>query len=280
MKTYFLKFFLLLATIITFTNCNEDDINPNNTVSGGTGLIGFENESETFLLPTATTSEELNIGLDSSVKSGTDRNVQVEFNADLSENITSDMITSITAMIPANSYNGEAVVQIDNSMIETGVIYTLVLDLVSAGEGAVLNGAKDQVVVTINKCFNESFPIDFSTVPLTYSCRALAFNSEAPSHEQTLTLLYSDASQAVFSTGSAWGPNFVGWATGNSAYNGLYLYGGNITIYQNGTVDFVGAYGSSVESGTYDPCSGVIDFTIDQALFTTAFTIQCIYTPN
>lgn len=124
--------------------------------------------------------------------------------------------------------------------------------------------------------FNLACPLD--NFPLQYNVTVTAFNEDAPSHQQTLIPVAGTDNQ--FKVNSSWGPSFVAWATDNPAYNNQYLYPGTITINCSNVTFRSGAPSTGPGgTGTYNPTTGVIQFTVSQSLFSSPFNTTCTFTP-
>jgi hypothetical protein len=117
----------------------------------------------------------------------------------------------------------------------------------------------------------------------SYNVDVAALGGAAPSHTVELT---PTGVPNQFSVTSTWGPNFVGWATGNDGLNGQYLYSATISINDDLTVSVIstdsqaGGDGSADTDGygTYDSCNDVFLITMTQGVFTTAFTVDLVMT--
>lgn len=114
---------------------------------------------------------------------------------------------------------------------------------------------------------------------LSYSAQVFAFGDEAPGYTVDLVPVPGTTNQWQIS--SAWGPTFVGWATGNAAFNNQYLYSGTIILNDDFTivVDGNDAWATG-GTGVFSPCTQTFSYTLDQGLFTTAFTTDVVLTPN
>lgn len=116
-------------------------------------------------------------------------------------------------------------------------------------------------------------------VDTTYTSSITALGATRPSHTATLTPISGNS----YAIDSAWGPNFVAALTGNPAYQGQFLYAGTLTINSDFTVTIVASPTSpwaTGGTGTYNPCTNVISYTLTQALFTNPFTASVVLTPN
>jgi len=110
----------------------------------------------------------------------------------------------------------------------------------------------------------------------SYAATGAALGGNPPDFTMTTTpVAGSDNSWDI---DTVWGPNFVGWATGDDGFNGRFLYPGTLTINADRSVDFTGTRGTG--TGTYDPCSDTFTLTVNQNLFTTSFTVDVTFVGN
>jgi hypothetical protein len=101
----------------------------------------------------------------------------------------------------------------------------------------------------------------------TYTAIPYAFGEAATQYTATLTLI--DGTTNQYTIDSAWGPNFVSWVTGDSGYDGLYVYSATITINSDNTISVVGDDGWAIGgTGNFDSsCKNTFSYNIDQTLF-------------
>ena len=112
----------------------------------------------------------------------------------------------------------------------------------------------------------------------SYAANVYAFSDEAPSYNTTLSPVPGTDNQWTIST--AWGTEFVAWATGNPAYSGLYVYSATIVLNEDFTVDVIGNDALATGgTGTFSPCTQQFSFTLTQGLFTNAFTVDTVLSP-
>jgi hypothetical protein len=143
------------------------------------------------------------------------------------------------------------------------------LPLGIAGEGNFRTSAKITII-------DDDCAIDTAD---TYNVRVFAFGEEAPSH--TVALVPVEGTDNQFTVVSVWGPEFVAWATGNPGFSGQFPYPATLTINNDFTLNVTGNAGYATGgSGSYASCNDVFEFTISQALFTTAFTVDIVMTGN
>lgn len=83
---------------------------------------------------------------------------------------------------------------------------------------------------------------------------------------------------------SCWGSGFVPFLTGNPATS-TFTYPGFLTINADFSVTVVGINGPTTPnrypggSGTFDPCTKVINYRLNQGLFTNPFQVDVVLTP-
>ena len=137
------------------------------------------------------------------------------------------------------------------------------------------DGLRSGMVFTGSYTQVPSFDISVDT---TYSGQSYIGTSLVSENTHTFTPTGTPNQYAV---DSCWGSSFVADATGNPAYQGLFVYPGTLTINSDMTVTVVGGAGYATGgTGTYDPCSNVITLSLTQALFSSPFTVEVILTPE
>ncbi|MCC2589443.1 hypothetical protein [Chryseobacterium sp. MFBS3-17] len=195
----------------------------------------------------------------------------VKIEGDAVEGVDYEILNGGVAQVAAGAMNGEFVVRVYGAGLSPDIAKTLVFGLQSSAVGNAVYNQQYSISMKM-KC---PLPANF---PLDYNVSVYAFNEFAPAHVQTLTPVAGTDNQ--FTVVSSWGPDFVAWATGDAGYAGQYLYPGTITI-NCGDVLFTtsAGYGSNTV-GTYDAATGVIQFDLEQSLFTTAFTTTVTMTPQ
>lgn len=149
---------------------------------------------------------------------------------------------------------------------------TAIFNLGSNSDGIKVAGANQFALDLFKLC-----PFD-GLDNLNYMANVYAFDEEAPSHNVTLVPVPGTTNQWTIAT--TWGPTFVTWATGNSAYDNRFLYSGTIIINPDFTVTIVGdASWATGGSGEFSPCTQIFSFTLNQGLFTSPFTTDVVLTP-
>lgn len=174
------------------------------------------------------------------------------------------------------------------SVIEQGTListFTITADFSNAsldGKTAVFNLLSDEAAVGADNQFEltltKSCPYNGLNTT-SYSGGVRAFDDDAPSYSTTLNPVAGQDN--TWTIASAWGPEFVAWATGDPGFNGRFLYSGTIVINPDYSVTFTGDDAWAIGgTGLFNPCTQIITYTLGQALFTTSFTVDVTLTPN
>ncbi len=264
----------MISSFFIIFSCSDDDNGERNHLGGKPALTGFRSTTMDFPINEESdpVNDQIKVIVDASNQTGSDRNIEVSVNEEKS-NAPLNTYTIVNTNIPANSFNGSVDIDLNLDNIMDGESYVLVLDLVSISGDHTINSEKEEITVT----FFKVCPIDNFT--LDYIVEVFAFGSSYPTHEQTLTVKSALLNQ--YHMDSSWGPNFVAAATGNNSYQGQYVYSGDLQINCDNTVSFVGDDSwATGGSGTYNPSTGLIKFTVGQELFTDSFTVDVTMNPN
>ena len=266
------KFLLLFSLVIAlvFTSCEKQE---NVMYTSEKGFVQFADESST-LSEDATAPIKISVQYGGSLASNTN-GIDVKFDV-------STVDTSRFAITPSNGIltipAGEAsasieIMPIDNITSDGN----LVIDITLSAEnikgigigGEALKNISYSLTIVDNDCPTE--------ISAKYKAEVFAFGEEAPSHEVELVLVAGTSNQ--YSVVSLWGPNYVAWVFGNSAYAGFYLYPATITLNSDFTVDVAGGTGYATGgSGTYVACEDKFDVVITQILSSTPFTTRVVLT--
>lgn len=153
------------------------------------------------------------------------------------------------------------------------------------GKTVVLNLISDDPSLSVAEAFSQ-YTINliqfcpFNGLNTTsYTAYPYAFDADAPSY--TVNLVPVGDSTTEYSIETGWGVNFVSWATGDPSYDGLYTYSGTITINEDFTTTFNGDDAWATGGpGIFSPCTQEFSYTLSQALFTNAFTVDVVLIPN
>ena len=259
--------------IFSFASC-EPDTGDESYMENRETIAGFTASSATiFATAEGTNSYSLSVAI--SKQSSSD----VSFDISMSDSSTAAAddytMSSSSVTVKAGELSGsvDIVANFDNASFDGK---TLVLDL--AASAGVFVGTVGTISIDIIK----SCPIPDS-LPASYSAQAGSADlgidmGGLPDFTVTLTETAADDG-LTYDLDTAWGTTAVSALTGAN-YDGLYTYPATMTINADGTVTVVGAAGyASGGTGIYDACTGVITLKLSQALFTSPFTVDVVYTP-
>lgn len=171
----------------------------------------------------------------------------------------------------ALSFDSATSVSVTTGNLNSGVNYTIYAVTVNK------DGLRSEQVFTASY----AQPTYSIFVDSTYTSTVTALGGQRPSHTATLTPVPGSPNQ--YNIDSAWGPTLVATLTGNPAFVGQYVYAGTLTINSDFSVTIVGVPTSAWATGgtgTYNPCTNVISYTLTQALFTNNFTTSVVLTPD
>lgn len=268
MKNIFKILTLSLVAIIA-TSCDRDT-GDYPYLDGRVNTIGYTSSSSTlFVEDGAANNVSIGVAATSVVDAGS-------FSISVDESSTAVEGVDFT-IEGGNDYNFES-----GNIVSTFSIVGLFEGAIVEGKTLVLNlGSADFEVGSSNQyslTFVQFCPFD-GLETTSYTAYPTAFEADAP--EFPVTLVPVGDSINEYTIASGWGPNFVSWATNNSGYDGLYQYSGTIVINDDFTIDFVGddAWATG-GSGEFSPCTQEFSYTLQQGLFTTAFTTDVVLIPN
>ncbi len=265
MKKYILS---IVALGFALTSCEEDLV----VYDAGEGFVQLENSS-------LTTAEDGNPVV-INVSLGTETNesgVSVDFETVISSGDASRFViepANGVLDIPAGEFTGQITITPVDNLDADGDVQLSVrlsesnsLPIGIGGLGAERVSAS--VTISDNDC-----PTEISN---SYRVTVFAFNDEAPAH--TVNLVPVPGVDNQWTVTSSWGPQFVAWATGDAGFANRFLYSGTITLNEDFSVDFTGNDSwATGGSGTYVACTDQFNITLTQALFTTAFTVDVVFT--
>lgn len=259
--------YIILSIFIigySLQSCTNDEVLEAVPNSGWIEIDGdtFENtinfDSDTYQIPvflnSATNVNGITVTYDISLENGTLDDQTI--------------LGSRTIKIEADMKNG--LIEFD-PIFNASSYYTLKFKLTSVDDANFLVGLSD-----------DSQPIEYLLTVTNfkpYDANVSAFGAAAPDYITTVGRM--DATH--FSVNSCWGPSFVAWATGNSAYDGQFLNAGVLTLDPadnslSVTGDFIADTGSS---GTFDSATGILSFSFAEAnLFGSGFMVDTTLTPQ
>lgn len=249
--------YLLVLSLIAFS-CETSDNLP--TDYPDSGWIEFDSaSSETF-------ETQPMVSIPMSLPYGTNEMGQeVTYSAELiSGTVPNGNFGTFTTTLVA----GEDTGAISFDVSEASANYEVLFTLLSTSHPDYQIGLSDGT-----KIIQHTLKVCNVEVMSDYTANPIAFDAEAPEYTATLTPVPGTDNE--FTIDSAWGPNFVAWATGNPAYEGAFLYSGTVIVnFDDYTVEVIGddAWASG-GTGTFDPCNNEITFEVGQALFSNPFTV-------
>lgn len=273
MKTINNKFLLLfsLAIALVFTSCEKQE---NVMFTSEKGFVQLDISSSTSSIPEdSADSAVVKFVFGGDVSENTS-GITVNFTVSTTDAARYTMSHTSTIEIPAGEYETQMTITPINNIVSDGnVTIDIILDD-TGGLPVGLGGEGLEFVAHTVTIVDEDCPTIITT---NYGAEVFAFGEEAPSH--TVEFVQVPGTTNEWSLASAWGPNFVSWATGNSGYNGLYIYPTTIILNDDFTVTVTndGGYATG-GSGTYSACLNQFDVVITQALFNSPFTTRVVFT--
>lgn len=268
-------FYTILSAIFifSFTSC-EPDTGDESFMENRETIAGFTTSSATiFATADGTNNYKLSVAI--SKQSSSD----VSFDISMSDNSTAaadDYTMSANSVtVKAGELTGsvDIVANFDNASFDGK---TLVLNLTASA--GVFVGSVGTISIDIIK----SCPIP-NALPATFTAQAGSEDlgiAVGGAPDFTVTLTETEADDGLtYELDTAWGPNFVGFLAGDPSYNGLLVYPATLTVNADGTVTVTGESYYTGGTGIYDACTGVITLKLSQAVFTSAFTVDVVYTP-
>ena len=272
MKKHFLKFAALLFVVASLTSCEEDQIVYNGD-SNNASLAAFRSPSGSLAVIEGEASETT-ITVDVSTVSDVERTIAVSIDPASTALANQYNIVASSLVIPANSYNGYIKVTGNIENLAPSEHYTLILNLDTLGDSYV-EPSKNRFQLDIF----QSCPYTLDEIGTSFTGSASVDGDPAPDWVPTVT--QSSDNPAKFTVSSLWGPNFVSWATGDSSYDGQYVYPGTIEINSDLSLTITGGAGYATGgTGTYDPCTNSFNMKLTQGLFSGDFTIDVVLAGN
>ena len=267
MKTIY-KILSLVLLLTVSVSCTRDKIETENLDLRENTLFFTSTSAALYVEDGADNTYDITVGSTALAQGTISYTITVDPSSTAVEGVDFDIISS-TELVAGNLVSKFTIeADFENAIIDGK---TAVLNLTS-------NNAKVGVV--------NQFSLDlFKLCPFTgldttsYSARVFAFGEEAPGYDMTLVPVPGTTNEWTLFTG--WGTTFVSWATGNSGYDGLYVYPGTIVLNENDfTIEYVGDEFYSVgSSGLFSPCTQHFSYTLNQGLFTSPFTVDVVLTP-
>jgi hypothetical protein len=263
------KFKYLFAFLaIGLASC-ETDTGDESFMTNRDTIVSFTAGSTT-LFTTAEGKNTFTLSVAVSQRSSSPMEIAIEVDSASDAVLGTDFTMSANSItIPAGAFSGS--VDIVSNFDAASFDGKALIIKMMAVDGAILGQTTKCTIDIVKSC-----PLP-EALNASYTANPFAFGLDAPEFTASFTRVGTEG--LTYSLDSGWGPNFVGWATLDSSFNGLYLYPCELTVNADGTVDVTGSGYVSGGSGTFDACTGVITVTLRQALFTTDFTVDVTFTP-
>lgn len=260
--------YLFAFLAIGLTSCEPDTGDESYMVDRDT-IVSFTAGSST-LFTTAEGENTFTLTVAVSQRSSSPMEIALEVDSASEAVLGTDFTMSANSItIPAGAFSGsiDIVSDFDAASFDGKSLIVKMMPVA----GAILGQTTKCSIDIVKSC-----PIP-DALEASYTANPVAFDLDAP--EFTATFTRVGTSGLTYAVDSGWGPNFVAWATGSSAYAGAYIYPCELTVNADGTVDVTGQSYYTGGSGTFDACTGVISVTLTQALFTSPFTVDVTFTP-
>jgi hypothetical protein len=269
MKTIF-KTLSLVLILTSIVSCDRDT-GETDFLNGRSKTLFFSSSKATlFVEDGAPNTYDITVGSTAIADSSIPYTITVDPSSTAVEGVDFE-ITSSTEFVSGKIVSLFTVKAFFEPAITDGK--TVVLKLSTEGEGVEVGKADMFTLELFKLC-------PFNGLNTTsYSAKVYAFDEEAPGYDVILTPVPGTTNKWTVTTG--WGTTFVSWATGNSAYYGLYVYSGTITLNSNFTIDFDGdSSWATGGTGVFSPCTQVFTYTLSQGLFTSSFLTDVVLTPT
>jgi hypothetical protein len=267
MKTIY-KILSLLLVMTLSVSCDRDTGDTNYLNNRESTLFFNSSKGTLFVEDGKPNTYTIRVGSTAIAQNGTPYTITVDPSSTALEGVDFDIVTS-TELVSGTIVSSFTIEAYFDSAVTDGKSAILKL---SAGDGINVGGADTFTLNLFKLC-------PYTGLNTTsYVATVFAFDEEAPSYNVTLTPVPGTTNQWTVTTG--WGTTFVSWATGNSGYDGLYVYSGTITLNSDFTIDFDGdSSWATGGTGEFSPCTQVFTYTLSQALFTSPFTTDVVLTP-
>lgn len=267
MKKYILKLTSLFLFAAVLTSCDEDKVIYK--VDGGQSLVAFNEDGGN--LPAYSDQEyTLEIPVGSTVRTSYDRKIELTVNDQFTTALPSEYtIDESSLVIPANEFVGTVKIKANYSLLPDLGQKVLALNLVSVQDADVINPDKNLFSVYLYRACPKDIALKYNG-----AVTGSVGGSTAPF---TVTLTKVTTADNTWKADNFWG-NFVSGATGQN-YDNRYPYPGTIKINCDNTVTVVGTGTVGTGgSGTYNPTTGTITYSLNQGLFTSSFTADITLT--
>lgn len=199
-----------------------------------------------------------------------------------------DVVGSSAGVIDYNN-----LVRFDTNSISNGnVELTVISNLTQNIEFDITLTATSRANVKVGLGVNEKpivkrIKICTTSLAASYSGSSIRVGGTTPAYTwvpgPVLTPVVGEVNK--FQLPTCWGDAFVPSLTGNPA-NAVFKYPGYLTVNADNTVTIVGINAPTSPNrypggtGTFDPCTKIIKYRLNQGLFTNPFQVDVVLTPN
>ena len=265
-----LRIFILFMGI-AFISCESDDEIETQRFGAG-GDIWVQFASEALSIPENSTE-----ALEVSVLLAADSNPNgVTVSIDIETDAPTGAFTlspGTEIVIPAGELSASFFIQpVDNDEVDGDSELEITLSSSDAPVG--LGGGPAFSTVDVLITDDDCPPVYSSSYDVAVTSSSAG---AAPGHFVNLEPVPGTTNE--FTVTSTWGPDFVAFATGDPSFEGRFLYSARIVVNDDFSVTVIGddtwADGGT---GTYTTCTDTFEFTLEQSLFTTAFTVDIVMT--
>ena len=272
MKKYLLKLTSLCLFVGVLSSCEQEKIIYD--VNNGQSFVGFNIVSAS--LPTYSadsgTDFTLEVEVGATTKANHDRTIAIAINDKFTTALPTEYtIDQASLVIPANKFVGTIKITGNYANLPASGQKLITLDLVSVQDADVINPDKKSFTVYLYRACPVSIPLNYTGVS-SYS----SYTSQ-PFDVVFTPVVGVDNS---WKADNLWG-NFVAALTGSSKDEGKSPYPGSIKINCDNTVTVTGT-GASGDggTGTFNPTTKVITFSLNQTVFSNPFTASVKLTPK
>lgn len=276
MKNILKQTFVAFALVLSFVSCDNIDLDgfePNLT----SGWVEFESASDQVLsdVGAITIPMEYNVPVNRV-------NTQVTYTVEVVDGDGAGATTgTFTATVAENTRDLSIDYEIDPTITTN---YTLLFTIVSTSNPDVIIGLEGDNPDTF------SLEVCANTFPLSWTGDAFIGDPTDDNNYVTTfdLVLTPTGNEGEYTMNTAWGTDFVAAATGNPAFDGLFIYDGSLLTIApdntvvisedpnddrfSGTVPFDDAFNGNL----FDPCSRQLLYTLGQGLFTNPFTVNVV----
>lgn len=252
MKKYFFKTTAILLLLVgVISSCSQDEV----IYDGSPAISGFAKKQSQ--LPVYETGGRTSIVVNVSNATSSDRVIEYVIDPSKSTALASQY-KIVSAIVPANSYNGYIVVTSDYANVADEPV-TLAFILKKVGEVAVQEEYQTNTLSIKRSC-----PLDLELIAMT-SYVGISYTNGDATTVFFPTLKQSASKPNEFLVDTLWGENlvasFYGYNITGYDYAGKLILNDDLTVTIYGFEDYAtGGY------GTYDPCTNTFNYVLTNDL--------------